>query len=885
MNMKMSDLISLGKCEKKYQLDKLEIITEKGENYHLAIAMKETIKNLLSFEDEEFEIALRNNHSYYFLNNILDDDLFVPLAKKEKLKSLSEQIERYVIFLKKVGGKIISYDVTQDININGNLVTVSADLIIKYDSGIEIVKIKRRAPDLSYKARTPENMPKNNIELYLLQALGKHLYPNKNIIGSFHHMTCKKDKDEFILNYNLKKGYNIISYQFNPEEVKIIEERIDDLFKISKSKKFIKTDDLANCRTCPYTNICNYKKAQNISLKKIEEIIKAPKDFTLTKSQRKAVLLDDGFARINAGAGSGKTTVVALRVVELILAGCKSEDILLITFTNKGANEMREKIAYWLNQEGIEIEQDKFNITTFNAWGDKIIQENYKSFGFTQPPKLIEKVDKYDILFEILERNRKLEGYDYKNPLMNFRYAKGVVVKLEDIFNYIKAFNATTPEKLANKIDIKEAGIFLKLYDEYNNLLKEENYIEYQDQINLIINATENNQDILSKYNYKHIIVDEFQDSAEAELDLIFFLSNQSKFKSLMVVGDDSQSIFGFRNTSQENILNFHLYFNNMQDINMVENFRSTPEIIELANELNDLNSKKIEKKLVSGLKSGDIPELRAFNSSADEYSYISNKIKELLIDNKPEDIAIIARTKYELFSIEEYLKDLNIPYIIDIPEPLLNNTNIHIAKSLLTFLDDLKTTQGLFEYLYVITNEFDRMNEDEIKEIVENKADEISKAIELSNVDANENEIKLNYFFSMLEEINDDDFKKFLLNLKERNYEFGELKDYLYKFIEYEDNKTIEKNSDKYSAVTLTTAHTSKGKEFKIVFATISKFTAEHNTKERDEERRTLFVSITRAKEKLFITHQYCSNHLKNKYTNPFALELETTKKCKVIE
>ena len=223
---------------------------------------------------------------------------------------------------------------------------------------------------------------------------------------------------------------------------------------------------------------------------------------------------------------------------------------------------------------------------------------NFKKFGFTEPPKLIEKVEKYDIIFELLENNDKLEGYDYRNPVMDFRYSKGVVVKLANVFDYIKAYNAITPDKLIDKVEESEIEKVLDMYKQYNEILKQKNLMEYQDQINLIVQLVENGDEILQQYNYKHVIVDEFQDTDAMQLDLVLFLSNQPAFESLMVVGDDAQSIFGFRNTSQENILNFHLMFNEVKDIEIVENFRSTPEIIALANALNEYNNNKTDKNL-----------------------------------------------------------------------------------------------------------------------------------------------------------------------------------------------------------------------------------------------------------------------------------------------
>ena len=172
-------------------------------------------------------------------------------------------------------------------------------------------------------------------------------------------------------------------------------------------------------------------------------------------------------------------------------------------------------------------------------------------------------------------------------------------------------------------------------------------------------------------------------------------------------------------------------------------------------------------------------------------------------------------------------------------------------------------------------------MKEDEIKTMIEEERELIKEVIEEGGEGT-----KLELFYTMLDIIkgDDEDFKKFINGLSEKHHDFNELKDYLYKFIEYKDNKTVEKNNERFSAVTLTTAHTSKGKEFTVVFTTISKFKTDKNIKAMEEERRTLFVSLTRAKEKLFITHQEYDGNTMNRYKNKFAEELADTRKCKVF-
>lgn len=867
--LKINDLKNLERCENSYFLSR-NIVSVKDIYYYMSIGIKNAVIEAIK-KKKHTEKSIKKT-----LSDSMPDNAFLPLVKETNVDFLAKLIVRYLSYLEK-NYKVIDMNLTEDINVDGEIITVSADLVLRDIEGmLHVVKLKRSSPKLSYTGRKYESIPSNNIELYALKKLGDKKYGEAGISGAFHHMEGKNDKKG---NYRFeeKKGYNIISCDFSKKNNALT--KIKQLTKTATGKAFSKTKDKSNCRNCPYENICNYNKPTEIKVEEVKETTKEPSRFVLTPSQRKAVLLEKGISRINAGAGSGKTTVVALRVNELILNGCDPKDILMTTFTNKGAQEMRDKVRFWLKKEGQEISEKDLNITTFNSWGDKIIKENYKELGFNKEPQLIDKVKKYDILFEILENNPKIESFDYKNPVMNYRYAQGAVSKLSKIFDFIKANNVKSIKRLEKFVkEEREAKQVLKMYKEYSKILKEKSFIEYQDQINIIMQMMEDDNPIMHKYDYKHIITDEFQDTDAIQIDLIMYLANQPSFKSLMVVGDDSQSIFGFRNTTQENILNFHKLFNKVKDIQIVENFRSTPEIVDVANYLNSLNEKKLEKKLISGKKNGKKPKLVNFKNLEEEHKAIAEKIKKLIDEgHNEEDIAVIARTKYELFDIQKELEKLDIAQVLDIPEPLLNNTRIHMAKNLAEFIEDRKTNQGLYEYLMILTGNFEGMNEEKIEKLFKENIDSIKKVFEIKDDELKE-DAKKEIFFEMLEVIQDKEFEKFREELKEKNLSFKDTKSYLRKFVEYEDPKTVDKNDKKYRAVTLTTAHTSKGKEFDVVFNSISKYKPDNRKEAIEEERRLLFVSITRAKDLLYITYTNSKRSKFSKKYDNFFMELYNT-------
>lgn len=868
-------LTSMETCKTKGYFEKLNLTYVKGKGYTLSVKLKEL------FEEEQF-VSFNESDIKRKLENLLPHHLFISRQmREEEIKLLTAQLVRFYEHQNKKTFTILQRQVSRELMVKGQPVQASADFIFESGDVIEVVKIKRGEPKLSYSGRKVETQPKHSIELFLLSELGKELYPGKAVVASLYHLKSKDDtRSKFSTEFDVKKGKNIISHSFIAEQEESVSNRIVELLSEELTIESERTSDATACDFCQFVNICKYEKAKEV-LTELKETKKAGA-LTLTDSQYEAVFFRKGVARINAGAGSGKTTVLALRVTELIQEGVSPNDILLITFTNKGAQEMREKITYWLKEMAMDTSVvSKIDILTFNAWGDKVIAQNYAILGFTESPKLAEKVDRYDVLFEVLDENEQLEGFDYKNPLLDYRTAKGVVVQMAEYFNAIKAQFIRDVETCGEKLNLQPnlAEKVFALYIAYNEKLKQRNLVEYQDQINHLMTIVEEHQDVLSKYEYSHIMVDEFQDTDTMQFDIVSAISDTDKFQSLVVVGDDSQSIFRFRYTTQEIILNFHNYFDEVKDVYFVENFRSTPEIIEVANKLNALNTKKIEKTLVSKAPNGAKPKLWSFKTPVDEYTGIANEIQKLVDGGtQPETIAVIARTKSELLNIERYLKEKNIPVVLDIAEQLLNNKNVQIMISMTNFFEDTNLEYNLLEFLYIFQEERVKgMTKDEISQFVSMFKDELLEGYEGLESDAD----KLDFYFKYIEQIAERDavVAGFMEELKAKQFEkMEDLFVYLRKLVLYKDEKPVVKKEVQYRAVLLTTAHSSKGKEFDVVFNTIDNY--KHDTamkmEEIEEERRLLFVSITRAKKKLYVTYHTNQDKVKIKGAySKFANEL----------
>lgn len=781
---------------------------------------------------------------------------------------------------------MIDSNISGIITINGKKIKVKCDLALKHEDCIELIKISASNPKLSYKARVEDNKPENNFELYLMYLLGKKEFNGYNlpIKSSFYHLKGKCDegdnyklfleegsdsllkiiqhleeskalcknkretnkvdtqirKIQGILHFDYTEGDNIIGCdKFNSE---YIEENLIDLLDKELSINSPKCKK-SHCSECQERILCQLKESEGVKLEPIEKPKNIKKEeIKLVDAQKNVVYFNKGIRRVNSCCGTGKTFTNTLRLNQLLKYN-KPKDILMITFTNKGVEELKNKV-----DKLTSVNKKRLNIFTFNSFGSRIIDKEYLKMGFKEPPELIDKIEKVDMIINILalDKFKDIKWLNYRNPLMNFPDAKGCVYELIGYFNKIKSFGvqylSLEPEKINDVLD---------MYNEFNSRLKEANKIEYQDQLLLTVKLFEDYPKLIQKYGYRHIMVDEFQDTDKIQIKLLKLLQQYKDFESLMVTGDTSQSIYEFRNTTPENMLNFHKEFEGTEDIFLLENFRSYHEICDLANKLDRLNENRIDKTMVSTRGVGGIVKLKEYPTLEDEYEDFVEIIKQ----NKPEDVCIIARQSKELLDIQQVLNNFNVPNKLDVPELYMKNPNIITAINLTKFLQNTDNDFYLMEYLMNINE--DLQNNEEIKSLLEIEKENITKQLEIEDADYTAT------YLDMISKITekDDVCKVFFDNILESKKfaNFNDLASYLQKFILYNDNSQIDKDAEiKYKAVTLTTAHSSKGKEWPIVVNTIDKY------KYNESERRLLFVSITRAKDELYITYhnkkgKYC--------------------------
>lgn len=642
----------------------------------------------------------------------------------------------------------------------------------------------------------------------------------------------------------------------------------------------------ADCKECELNQLCHYTEPP-IRINKTP-VQKTLRDLLLTPAQEEAIEYESGIVRINAGAGVGKTVVVALRTVTLLTKGVKPEEIVLMTFTNAGAEEMRSRIQLYNDDIGTGEDISAMEICTFNSFGDDILKKEYEKFGFTEPPTVIDTVERARIISDILKDNI-VKGLDYAHFTTNTKYVKGAVPMAIRVFDIVKKgpYTVLDADTVYNELGMDRRFIknphnkpietiteLIKLYDVYDAQLRDNNLIEFADQEMMLFELLQQDPYYLEKFGFKHIIVDEFQDTNLKQMELLKVLVASPSFESLMVVGDDSQAIFSFRNTSPEYIINFRKYIGEENDdIYLLENHRCTPEIIDFANQMNEKNHYRVAKNLIATRPSGKPVVVKGFHTFEDEQKYILDGVKQHIdAGTKPEDIAIICATKNELRRFANMLTKEGIESVSLNPEPLLENSRVQAAIAFVVALSNESDTKNLLIYTNAkLGGTVMSMTEEQINDAIHESQEEVKM---INSIDESAKKDKLLEILKAIDLNDDEIYQQFLETLSRKTFE--KAVEYCKDFLVFGDGNEARREHD-YPGVVLTTAHSSKGLEWPIVYASLSKFDDEKNNLHAktasgltalEERRRLLFVTATRARDELYVTSRYIAYGKKGDYT-----------------
>lgn len=589
----------------------------------------------------------------------------------------------------------------------------------------------------------------------------------------------------------------------------------------------------------------------------------------LNEMQKKAVLKTDGPLLILAGAGSGKTRVLTTKIAYLIEEkNISPYNILAITFTNKAAKEMKERIENMLGivSKGIQI-------STFHSFGLTIARENYEELGLNSNFTILDSDDSLTIIKKIMkELNINSEQLKPKFVRSQISGAKNEMLSP----NEYEKFASTDFEKQ-----------IVEVYKHYEQRLKISNSVDFDDLLIMPINLFRKNPDILEKYQdrFKYILIDEYQDTNSAQYTLVKLIG--SKYKNICVVGDNDQSIYSFRGANYQNILNFEKDYKNAEVIMLEENYRSTKNILKVANEVIVKNTKRKDKNLWTENNDGDKVKYYRANDEKDEANFVSESIQKLIDDGiKKNDIAVLYRTNAQSRTIEEALLRKNISYkvigsmyfynrkeIKDLISYLKLIHNNYDDNSLLRVINVPKrgigektiqnlTTKALSENkcLYDIIDSGKELAFKNMIEELKKEAENISLTdlidLILNKTGMKQDLVSDKTIESEIRLENLEEFKSITKNFEE-NYGIISLDEFLDEISLVAD---VEEHKNDTDVVTLMTIHSAKGLEFDNVFiigmeeGIFPHFNSLMDFNQIEEERRLCYVAITRAKKNLWI-------------------------------
>ena len=608
---------------------------------------------------------------------------------------------------------------------------------------------------------------------------------------------------------------------------------------------------------------------------------------TLNNEQREAVFCTEGPLLMLAGAGSGKTRSLTHRIAYLIEEkGVAPWNILAITFTNKAAQEMRERVDALVGYGSEDIW-----ISTFHATCSRILRRHIDLLGYDRNFTIYDASDQKSLMKEVL-KEMKIDTKQFPE--------RSVMSEISSAKNEYKSPLDYRNEYGSNFRNQRIADI----YEHYQKRLKENNALDFDDLLVKMVDLFQTNPDVLEHYQdrFQYIMVDEYQDTNTVQFLLVSLLAK--KYRNLCVVGDDNQSIYKFRGANIYNILNFEKVFPDAQVIRLEQNYRSTQNILNAANGVIANNKGRKEKKLWTENQKGELVHFKQYDTEYDEADGVVSRINFLAMRGvQYKDMAILYRTNAQSRIFEEKLKQKNIPYaivrgisfydrkeikdlmsylkvvdsgmddlsvkrIINVPKRGIGQTTINRLQEFailnqMSFLDAVfnadeipevtRALAKLHKFADMIEEFREYASEHEISELLEHILDVTQYRAELEAEGTDESISRL----EDIEELFND------IAYYEEEEENPNLRDFLAEKDMYTLNAGIDNLEDENNKVLLMTLHNAKGLEFNNVFlggmeeGVFPGFGAmmSGDESEIEEERRLCYVGITRAKERLFLS------------------------------
>lgn len=593
----------------------------------------------------------------------------------------------------------------------------------------------------------------------------------------------------------------------------------------------------------------------------------------LNREQFEAVKTEKGSILVIAGAGSGKTKTLTYRVARLIENGVKPENILLLTFTKKAADEMLNRAVMLLDSRCERVAGG-----TFHSFSNYILRKYSNSLELRNNFTIIDRADAEDVINHI--RTQVIAKQEKRFP------RKGTILDI-----YSKAINKNMT---AEAVIESEYNQFSHCIEKINEISKQyiaykrsNSLLDYDDLLLYLRTLLQSNDEIRAKLSnqYKYIMIDEYQDTNSLQADIIRFLATEHN--NVMAVGDDSQSIYSFRGANFRNILDFPSIFPNTKIIKLEQNYRSSQNILNLTNKVIEKAKEKYTKNLFSNIDYPEKPALVCTNDMQTEAEFVAQRVLELQEDDVSlNDIAVLCRSARMTYNLEIELAKRAIPYrkfgglkfietahvkdVIAHLRVVLNPNDIISLNRILLLLNGVGT-QTAMRLLPMVAKEkieteklvLPAKSSDNIKRLfttVEQQRQYLIKpSVIVDNI--------LEYYQPILAD-KYDDYQKRMKDLEHFRYlseQYQNLEDFLSDLaLEPPDSSVseVEDGAQKDEYLTLSTIHSAKGLEWKAVFiigAVDGRFPSVYSfnsEQELDEELRLMYVASTRAKSYLYITY-----------------------------
>jgi len=573
-------------------------------------------------------------------------------------------------------------------------------------------------------------------------------------------------------------------------------------------------------------------------------------DRELNEKQKEAVSHGNGPLLITAGAGSGKTKTLVNRLMHLLKSGIAPEKILAITFTNKAANEMKSRTIYNLQltidqkdnarmsnvKSKISTSDSSLFVGTFHSFGVKILKNEANYFKRTPNFTIFDYDDSLSLIKKIIkEKNLSKDRYNAIGVLSQISNYKSEMVNIDNL----------NPE---TAFELK----VIEIFQEYESILQKSNAFDFDDLISKVVQIFNEHPEILAKYQnqYEYILIDEYQDINTAQYQLIKLLAE--KHQNIFAIGDDAQSIYKFRGSDFRNFLNFEKEWPKAKIIKLEQNYRSTSIIVSASSAIIKNNKQQKPKELWTKNEEGDLIKITAYENAEEEAWGICGKILELMRSGEAlGEIAVLYRTNAQSRALEQALIQNKIPYEI------YGGLKFYARK-------EIKDLVAGIRYAYNPKDEasIERLDKNLTKaksKIIFEKLPELTKELTLVQI--------ISYF---MESTNYTEYLvKNFKNPSERMENVNELINFAsqysdpYKFLEDVGLMSASDGKPKLlkNSVKLITVHAAKGLEFNNIFlAGCNEGLLPHaqsffNNDEIEEERRLMYVAMTRARKKLFIS------------------------------